>query len=248
MNLFFSKVALDFNHYDQLGASLAGNYQENNPFPHIVIDNFLPRRIAEKLLKKFPLKESDIWLDWKERDLVNQPKKQGIGHASRLIGSDSFVLDLLGEMNSFTIVNFLEQLTGIEKLLVDHTFLGGGLHQTLPGGKLNIHSDFTYHRNLDVYRRINLLLFLNKNWSPGYGGALELWDADMEKCVHTIQPDFNRCVIFNTGADSYHGHPAPLSCPDNITRKSIALYYYTSAPQAGVTEKVPTTWKEPSQS
>ena len=56
-----------------------------------------------------------------------------------------------------------------------------------------------------------------------------MWDKSIKNKVKSIAPIFNRCVIFNTGADSYHGNPEPLNTPDNITRKSIALYYYTSS-------------------
>ncbi len=236
---------LDFHHYEMLGRELSSEYRDNLPFPHIVIDDFLPLSLAKKTLKKFPDARSDIWFDWQKQDLVNQPRKQGIGDASRLVGADKFLLDILSVFNSYTVVTFLELLTGIDRLIVDHTYLGGGLHQTLPGGKLNIHTDFTIHRSLGVYRRINLLLFLNKNWKPEYGGALELWNEDMTHRVHEIQPIFNRCVIFNTSTSSNHGQPTPLACPMDMTRKSIALYYYTSIPEPGREESKPTTWKEP---
>jgi hypothetical protein len=35
-------------------------------------------------------------------------------------------------------------------------------------------------------------------------------------------------VIFSTTDFSYHGHPEPLNCPDNRSRRSLALYYYTN--------------------
>ena len=74
-----------------------------------------------------------------------------------------------------------------------------------------------------------MLIYLNKNWDPDFGGNLELWDREMKSKVDSIAPIFNRCVIFNTDADSYHGHPDPLNTPSQITRKSIALYYYTAS-------------------
>ena len=48
----------------------------------------------------------------------------------------------------------------------------------------------------------------------------------MTKPIQKIQPLFNRCVIFNTCEGSYHGHPNPLSCPANVQRRSLALYYF----------------------
>lgn len=80
-----------------------------------------------------------------------------------------------------------------------------------------------------MQRRINVLIYLNKNWKKNYGGYLELWDKKMRKKVLSTQPIFNRCVIFNTDSDAFHGHPDPLNTPENITRKSLALYYYTAS-------------------
>ena len=76
-------------------------------------------------------------------------------------------------------------------------------------------------------RRVNLLLYLNKNWLDSYGGCLELWDKEMTKCVKKIKPEFNTMVIFNTNDFSNHGHPDPLNCPINLSRKSIATYYFS---------------------
>src|SRR3546814_13364087 len=52
----------------------------------------------------------------------------------------------------------------------------------------------------------------------------------MKHRVRAVAPVFNRCVVFNTDSDSYHGHPDPLTCPEDRSRRSIALYYYTASP------------------
>ncbi|NJM87615.1 MAG: 2OG-Fe(II) oxygenase [Hydrococcus sp. RU_2_2] len=135
---------------------------------------------------------------------------------------------LLYQMNGATFVNFLEKLTGIEGIIPDPHLVGGGLHQIERGGYLKIHVDFNKHGKLNLDRRLNLLLYLNKNWQEEYGGNLELWDRDMIKCQKKILPIFNRCVIFSTTDFSYHGHPEPLTCPEGRTRKSLALYYYSN--------------------
>ena len=85
----------------------------------------------------------------------------------------------------------------------------------------------------DWHRRINVLIYLNEKWDDNWGGQLELWDKKMKNCVIKISPIFNRCVIFNTDYNSFHGHPEPMTCPKNIYRKSIALYYYLN-PKKGV--------------
>lgn len=203
------------------------NYNKAIPFQHVIIDGFLPRRHANKTLKNFPNRSSKIWLDWRKRDVVHQPKKQGIGHASNLLNVSPYLLNMLSAFNSYPFLNFLEKLTGIEKILPDPYFHGGGLHQILNGGKLDIHADFNELKELNLYRRINVLLYLNKNWKKDYNGELELWDESMSQCIQSIEPIFNRLIIFNTNKKSYHGHPKPLNTPEHITRKSLAFYYYT---------------------
>jgi hypothetical protein len=59
----------------------------------------------------------------------------------------------------------------------------------------------------------------------------------MTRAERKILPVFNRCAIFNTTSTSYHGHPTPLACPPDRTRKSIASYYYTNGrPEEEVSE------------
>lgn len=102
------------------------------------------------------------------------------------------------------------------------------LHQTFGGGFLKIHADFNWHDKLKLDRRINVLIYLNKDWNDEYGGHLELWDRAMTRCEVRELPVFNRMVVFNTTTHSFHGHPDPLDCPQEMTRKSIAMYYYTN--------------------
>ena len=135
---------------------------------------------------------------------------------------------LLYQLNSSVFVNFLEELTGVGGLIPDPHFEGGGLHQIERGGFLKIHADFNRHPKLNLDRRLNLLLYLNEDWKDDYGGHLELWDREVARCVKRIAPVFNRCVVFTTTDFSFHGHPEPLACPPAVTRKSLALYYYSN--------------------
>jgi len=218
-------------------------YSTNSPYPHAVIDGFLPDDVAERLVAVFPKPDDSVWLDWRERDTVHQPLKQGIGHAERLEHAHPFLHNLIFAFNSYPMIHFLERLTGIDGLIPDPHLNGGGLHQILPGGRLAIHADFNYLERLKLYRRVNLLLFLNKNWNEAYGGHLEMWDESMHQCMRRILPTFNRCVILNTGRTSYHGHPQPLDCPQNTTRKSLAFYYYTRDDVTDGSEPHSTLWQ-----
>jgi len=100
------------------------------------------------------------------------------------------------------------------------------LHKIEPGGLLKIHTDFNVHPELELDRRINVIIYLNRNWDPGWGGQLELWNFEMTEHLK-IEPVFNRMVVFDTSDTSKHGHPDPLAAPAGISRRSLAFYYYT---------------------
>ena len=201
--------------------SLREQYQKAEPFPHVVIDEFLQLDTAEMALREFPDLDSEDWIHY----LHANEQKFG---KTNLTAFPPKLKAVVEELNSPNFVQFLSKLTGIERLFADESLEGGGLHQTAPGGFLNTHADFTvhpHHRNWQ--RQINILIYLNQNWKDEYGGHLELWDQKMSRCIHKIAPIFNRSVIFNTTKDAFHGHPEPLKCPSGNTRKSIALYYFT---------------------
>ena len=212
-------------------------YKQSEPYPHIVLDDFLEPWAAEKTLANFPKIQDKGWIHYIH---VNE-KKHGLNKLELI---PEFIRDsIISELNSQDFVNYLEELTGIPNLLPDTTFEGGGIHQTEPGGFLNVHADFTVHPHKKNWRRrVNLLVYLNKDWKPNYNGDLELWDKNMKSCVQKIAPTFNRVAIFNTDEDSYHGVPEPLKCPDGETRKSIALYYFTEE-ESGSFKKRTTNYK-----
>jgi len=176
---------------EDLAKARRNEYATGKPFPHLVLDDFLPLTYANQILEVFPDQHSPIWLDWTKRDTVHQPRKQGIGHASRLVGVSPYLQNMLFAFNSYPFLNFLEKLTGIDKLLPDAHLHGGGLHQILAGGKLAIHADSNVLSPLDLFRRVNVLLYLNKSWRADYCGNLEFWDAARRCCVKSIPPIFN---------------------------------------------------------
>lgn len=203
-------------------------YVSGVPFPHAVIEDFIPGRLTNSIVGDFPAPSADInWRQLLAKDEEGekvQYNKQGM---PRLFKLSPIIRQLIWELNSSTFIRALEALTGIQNLLPDPSLRGGGLHQILPGGLLGVHADFTHHVDYDLERRVNVLLYLNKDWQDEYEGHLELWNSDATQCIKRIRPSAGRCVIFNTDAGSFHGHPRPLQCPEGVTRKSIAIYYYT---------------------
>jgi Rps23 Pro-64 3,4-dihydroxylase Tpa1-like proline 4-hydroxylase len=147
----------------------------------------------------------------------------------------------LAELNGEAFLGFLQEMTGIEGLISDPYYSGGGLHEIKRGGHLSIHADFNVHGTMNVERRLNLLVYLNDDWQPEYGGDLELWDRQMKRCEVKIAPLLGRAVIFSTNSDSFHGHPDKLACPEGRTRRSIATYYYTALPEGHLRVKKRTT-------
>ena len=123
----------------------------------------------------------------------------------------------------------------MENVLDDPDLVGGGLHQILRGGFLDVHVDFNFHPRTKLHRRMNLLIYMNKEWRESYQGSLELWNMQTRQQIETVAPIFNRAVMFETNEVSYHGHPKPLDCPQNVTRKSLAIYYYTADRESSAT-------------
>ena len=212
---------LDSEYLKKLASENHEKYQQAQPFPHVVIDDFLPELILENILTEFP-KAGDI--DWQKFE--NKAEKKLANKQENNMGDHT--RSLLYQLNSSTFIGFLENLTGIKGIIPDPHFEGGGLHQIEKGGYLKMHVDFNRHTKLNLDRRLNLLLYLNKDWQEEYGGYLELWDKEITQCEKKILPIFNRLVIFTTTDFTYHGHPEPLTCPEGWTRKSLALYYYTN--------------------
>lgn len=205
----------------QVEDSAAVQYAAAKPFPHIVFDNFFDPELVDAVLAEFPRPDAIRWQRFdNEREVkLASAKEASFGPATRL---------LLYHLNSMTFLEFLSKVTGIENLIPDPGFDGGGLHQIVPGGKLGVHADFNKHHQYGLDRRLNLLLYLNKNWKDEYGGNLELWDREMTRCEAKVAPLFNRVMIFSTTDFTFHGHPDALRCPEGMTRKSLALYYFSN--------------------
>lgn len=204
------------------GTALAERYRNAEPFPHIVLDDFLPTEVLRPVLAEFPDSAGHASFNRHQERLKFQYHPQECGPTIRHI---------LAELNSQAFLSFLSAMTGIDGLIADPYFTGGGLHETKRGGHLGVHADFNIHKRMKVVRRINLLVYLNDDWDDAFGGHLELWDKEMKSCQTKVAPLLGRAVMFNTDLDSYHGHPDPLACPEDRSRRSIATYYYTAAPE-----------------
>ena len=214
--------ALDRERLRELAALHGPTYAGARPFPHAVIDGFLPEWAGDAVVAEFPAPDG---IPWDRYHDGGNTLKLATAQAA-LIGPVTRAV--LAELNGPAMLDFLEALTGIDGLIPDPHLLGGGLHQVETGGFLNIHADFNLHPRLRLDRRLNLLLYLNPGWTEADGGHLELWSADLRSCERRILPVHNRCVVFSTTDTSFHGHPHPLAVEPPRTRRSVALYYYSA--------------------
>ncbi|KIC40588.1 proline hydroxylase [Ruegeria sp. ANG-R] len=204
----------------EIGARYADDYQSGKPYHHICIDNFLPMDVIEKVRADIAsLPEADLAFDNAEEKLKSQYNPDRLPSYSR---------HLFQAFNSRPFLLFLEEMTGIKKLIPDPYFMGAGIHKTLNGGHLNIHADFNLHSHMNVERRLNVLIYLNPPWKEEWGGSFEIWDNDMTRKVAGFTPTENRMVCFSTGSNTFHGNPEPVNHPEGLPRQSIALYYYTA--------------------
>lgn len=222
------------------GEKRAAEYQNATPFPHIVMEDFLSKDVLRGIVDEFPDREGRTYFDRAQERLKYQFNPNTV---------ESFkVRNLLAELNGEPFLAFLSMMTGIEGLISDPYYSGGGLHETLSGGHLSIHADFNLHKEMQVERRLNLLVYLNDDWPEEYGGQLELWDKKMRGAAKSILPVMGRAVVFSTTLQSFHGQPDPVSCPPDRSRRSIATYYYTALPAETEIVKRTTTFQTRPQS
>jgi Rps23 Pro-64 3,4-dihydroxylase Tpa1-like proline 4-hydroxylase len=196
-------------------------YATAKPFSHVVLDDFFDPSLLERVLAEFPKPGA---IKWQRFDNAKEIKLASAAEAA--FGPTTRLL--LYHLNSITFLDFVSAVTGIPHLIPDPYFEGGGLHQIVRGGKLGVHVDFNKHSRYNLDRRVNVLVYLNKGWRDEYGGHLQLWNRDITQCEAKVAPLFNRLVLFGTTDYTYHGHPDPLQCPEGMTRKSIALYYFSN--------------------
>jgi hypothetical protein len=218
---------LNWTSFEANVSQLRDQFTNARPFPHVVIDDILLPQVARSVEAGFEtaLQHKQHGAPKAHRDVL---LKTGTPKLSRMTPDQVAVFDAI---HSDRFVQFLESVTRIKPVFSDPELRGGGLHSSWRGGYLNVHTDFNFHPGEHTHRRLNLIIYVNEEWREEWGGALELWNADVSMCDVRFLPKFNRAVLFETSEISFHGHPVPLSCPEGVTRKSLAVYYYTDWPK-----------------
>lgn len=200
-----------------------GNFGRSGPFDHVVIENFFRDDFAKSLSHEFPDFDSDVWHQYSNAIEIKKACNNWNVFTEKTYQAFTF-------LNSEKFVSYLsEKLFNGKKLYSDAGLNGGGWHIHKQGGKLNTHLDYSLHPKLKLQRKFNIIIYMNPNWTPSWGGALGFWGnesndkpGNLEKSVDCL---FNRAVIFDTTQNSWHGLPEPVVCPETEARKSIAVYY-----------------------
>lgn len=215
--------------------SLRAQFQDARPFEHLVVEGWFHPTLLELIYEEFDLFQTTGWKDVHSR---HEQTRRSVGKAQFGPATQLY----FAIINSGWFLDLLSTISGIENLIADPLLYGGGLHETRNGGTFGVHRDFERHLGHRLANRMVLITYLNKGWDPSWNAGLELWDGQRSACVRTVQPDFGRSILMKHGPASYHGHPRPMSAPDNVVRRSVASYYYTNPAAAEAGDDVTSTF------
>jgi hypothetical protein len=200
-------------------------YAAGKPYPHVVIDGLWDNAVLDRIITEFPVSGQRDWIAY---DTPHELKQTSRG----LFGLSPFTQLFLLQVCSPEFLDFVCEVTGETNLISDPLYHGGGLHESFRGGWLNLHVDWTQHPVLPLARRLNMIIYLNRDWDSSWGGDIELCDFETKACGAKVAPLFNRTLIFPTTTKALHGFPTPLKCSPDRTRQSISIFYWNRDPEA----------------
>jgi Rps23 Pro-64 3,4-dihydroxylase Tpa1-like proline 4-hydroxylase len=220
--------------YKKFDIKTSGNYQDRHPFPYAYFDGLFNAEILKKVNKE--IDEPNFELDRRDDDGIQIKVRSDYADNESLSPNIKEVFQVI---NGGKFMKQLSRLTGIEGLISDPYFDGGGVNIIENKGTLAVHIDGTTQERMQVCRRVNVILFLNESWDADWNGMHEQWDFTRKDlsptdpaqdwvCVRKILPKFNRLYVFTTNDNSWHGHAGSLKLPNGIERRSLIAYYYTS--------------------
>ena len=217
-----SQIYKFFNEIDQQyePTALAQAHAATSPVPYTIIDNFFPEELFKTLSFEVDFLQESDWTVFSNdasyrkecRNFASTPRIQSMAYSFQ--GS--------------AFLKWIEQVTGLDKLVADPHYRGGGITRVSRGDSLGLHNDFNWNEQIRLTRRANLILYMNAEWQTEWGGELELWDFDRTECLVKIEPRPNRLAIWNYDERLIHGAPHPLNCPEHIARQNFIQFYYGS--------------------
>ena len=203
-------------------ASLSASWNSAKPFKHIILDDAFDNDLLERVCQGIPRINDETWVRENDDHIkqFNHRSPVSLGEAAS---------ELVNLLHSAAFLYFLSEVTGVWELLPDPYLQGASYHVVPRGGFFQVHADRNTAYETGLIRRLALMLYLNKGWKPEYGGQFELWNETGTQRVTSVEPIFNRCLIFEVTETSYHGLPNPVACPPGQTRNSFTVYYHTAA-------------------
>jgi len=224
---------VNYGRVENDSAELARIYASAAPFPHIVIDDLVA--IDADALDEFPTWSWDGWTS------THESYQAGKVTCNRMELIPPSFAALIDEFSQPRMLTALERIVGISGLIPDPYLEGGGLHMSGEGGILTPHTDFHVHPRLGLFRRLNVILYLEPYWEASFGGCLELHGEEPSQTV-TVTPLLGRVVVFGTTDRSIHGFPVPIRA--GLSRRSVALYYYTQVDSGEFGGLLTTDWRD----
>jgi Rps23 Pro-64 3,4-dihydroxylase Tpa1-like proline 4-hydroxylase len=201
-------------------AELHTQYSSAKPLPMIQLKDFLPESLAIDLYNESQSIPNEHWTEFtRNGSHMKECKKLDVAPVA---------FDFVSYMHSSFVLNWLEQLSGIDGLMPDPYLTGAGYSRSFKGDTLKVHTDFNWNEKLKLHRALSLVVYITPSWQEAWGGALNYYDRNRENVEAVVPCTFNNCVIWNYTDRAFHGYEVPLSCPEDITRNTYRLFYYTS--------------------
>jgi hypothetical protein len=224
----FSQVFADKIRLPAPLPTLASEYKTATPFPHIVFDDLFSPALLEPVPGEIQAMSDDRW------HTVERESLESFERMRTAVDMGPAGTALANFLHSPAFLYLLSEITGIWQLLPDPYLQGAGYASMQRGSFFKIHSDRSMAYDTGLTRRLALIVFLNKSWKPEYEGRLELWSSDATRCVRSIEPLFNKTILFEVADPNYHGVPTPLACPIDRSRQSFICYYHTVGNQNSI--------------
>lgn len=197
------------------------DYSQGSPVPWLFFDDFLPEDILKKVQTEINQIPKYMWTTFVRNGSF-------MYECNKLYDFCPTIRDLTLNLNSSEFITWLEELTGIDKMLPDPHLIGAGLMRCYTGHSLKLHTDFNWNEELHLNRCLSAILYLHPEWDKSWHGELEFWDFKKEKLLHTIECKPNRLLLWNYHSKLFHGHPTPLTCPEGVSRDGLRLFYFKS--------------------
>ena len=202
---------------------LKQEYHSHPEYGLINIPNFLPDKltsICANELDQIPLE-----------DCKHFTRKGSCMYEHNNLEETPYADQLVHALSSSKFIKWLEELTGVKKLLNDPHLVGAGYVKSFCGDTLQVHTDFNWVEELQLNRAVSIIVYFNKDWNKDWGGSLNFYDTKNEKLLSSIKPDFGNMLIWSYKNLVYHGYPDPMTCPEDECRKGLRLFYLTSESQ-----------------